>query len=211
MRQGIYLTVITCMSFMSTFCFSGVDPNSALDKLMKGNARYVSEKSVHPNRSKERREELKKEQNPFAVIVACSDSRVAPEIIFDQGLGDLFVIRVAGNVIGPFELESILYAVENLESSCIIVMGHENCGAVDAVIKGQTAGVDFIAQLIRPSVQKANTVKNKNLLKASIEFNAEAMQNFLEANETIQKRIKQRKLIVRSAYFDIDQGSVVLL
>lgn len=113
------------------FCLS---PQEALKKLQEGNERFVSDKSLRCLTDKEdRRKALVNNQKPFAIILGCSDSRVAPEILFDQGLGDLFIIRVAGNVLGSSEIDSITYAVKALLCPLIVVLGHENCGAVEAV------------------------------------------------------------------------------
>src|SRR5688572_16994 len=113
-----------------------VSPDEATKRLVYGNRRFVNGETQHPNQSAEHRLALAKGQAPFAVVVACSDSRVCPEIVFDQGLGDLFVIRVAGNTIGNVELGSIEYAVEHLHAKLVIVVGHEKCGAVGAAVKG---------------------------------------------------------------------------
>ena len=93
------------------------------------------------------------EQKPFAIILGCSDSRVSPEILFDQGIGDLFIVRVAGNVAGPVELDSIEYAALYLKSSLVLVLGHENCGAITAVLDGQTKEIEHVADLIAPAIQ----------------------------------------------------------
>jgi carbonic anhydrase len=101
---------------------------------MEGNKRYLNAHPVHPHQTRQRLIEISDEQNPFAVIVSCSDSRVPPEIIFDQGLGDLFVIRTAGNVIGDYELASIEYAINKLQCRVLMVMGHDSCGAIKTFI-----------------------------------------------------------------------------
>jgi carbonic anhydrase len=103
---------------------------SALQRLVEGNKRYADNKPMHPRQGEERRKGIIAKQAPYAVIVGCSDSRVPPEIIFDEGLGDLFVVRVAGNVLGPIELESVAYSVSNFNPSIILVLGHENCRAI---------------------------------------------------------------------------------
>src|SRR6478736_4693898 len=105
---------------------------SPLQKLEEGNKRFASGKPIHPDETLERLRELKKGQHPFATIISCSDSRVPAELVFDQGLGDIFSIRTAGNVMGDYELGSIEYAVEHLDCKLIVVMGHENCGAIQA-------------------------------------------------------------------------------
>ena len=105
-----------------------------LEKLKVGNHRFVKGNPIHPDETLKRIRELKKGQHPFAVVVSCSDSRIPPELIFDQGLGNIFTIRTAGNVIGDYELGSIEYAVEKFHCNLVIVLGHENCGAIEAFI-----------------------------------------------------------------------------
>jgi carbonic anhydrase len=112
------------------------NPEEALKLLKEGNSRFVADKLAERNLGKNRRAELAKGQAPFAIILGCADSRVAPELLFDRGLGDLFVVRVAGNVTDPAILGSIEYAVEHLGSPLIVVLGHESCGAVKAALAG---------------------------------------------------------------------------
>jgi carbonic anhydrase len=185
--------------------------NKSLQRLIDGNERYVNNKSEHPNRNEERRKAISSKQAPFAVIVGCSDSRVSPEIIFDEGLGDLFVVRVAGNAIGSIELESIEYSAVYLNSSIILVLGHENCGAVDAVIQNQTSDIKTIAKLIEPSVQKAQESNPNNLLEQSIKNNALNMKDFLEKSPNIEQLIKKKKIEVHAAYYNLKTGLVELL
>src|SRR5260370_868323 len=106
----------------------------ALKRLKEGNSRFVADKLAERNLGKNRRAELAKGQAPFAIILGCADSRVAPELLFDQGLGDLFVVRVAGNVTDPEILGSIEYALTELKAPLIVVLGHEECGAVKAAL-----------------------------------------------------------------------------
>lgn len=186
-------------------------PADAFDKLVKGNQRFKIGKPQFPNQGAVRRESVVKVQTPFAVIVACSDSRVAPEILFDQGIGDLFVIRVAGNVIGPLEMESIEYAAKYLHASCVLVMGHENCGAVKAVISGQTEDVRYIAQLINSSVIKAKASGLSNLLERATKLNAQTMTKFIKQSSVISDLIERGKLEVRSGFYDFDTGAVEIL
>src|SRR3954447_12993305 len=136
----------------------GVMPSDqALAKLIEGNRRYAQNKEQHPDETMARRKELENEQHPFAVILSCADSRVPPELIFDQGLGDLFVIRVAGNIADGAVLGSIEYAVEHLGTKLILVLGHENCGAVSAAVAGENASghLSAFVSAIRPSVVAA--------------------------------------------------------
>ena len=137
-------------------------PDKALQTLREGNLRFIQNKSIHPNRADERRLETAKQQEPFAIILGCSDSRVSPEIVFDQGIGDLFVVRVAGNVVSPVILDSIEYSALYLHSSIIVVLGHENCGAVKAVLQGNTKDMEPVAELIRR--QSKNPKRKKGIV-----------------------------------------------
>src|SRR5436305_10408878 len=109
-----------------------VPPAEAMSRLKEGNGRYTNGNPQHPRQSSEEREKLTKSQHPFAIVLGCADSRVPAEIVFDQGLGDLFVVRVAGNVIDDQSLGSIEYAVDHLAVRLIVVLGHQRCGAVKA-------------------------------------------------------------------------------
>jgi carbonic anhydrase len=118
-----------------------VTAEAALARLQDGNARFAADKPTTRDVTQKRRDEVAKGQHPFAVILTCADSRVSPELIFDQGLGDVFVIRVAGNITDPAVLGSIEYAVEHLKAPLVVVLGHEKCGAVKAVLdKGHAEG-----------------------------------------------------------------------
>ena len=191
----------------TTSLFAG----KGLDRLMKGNDRYVHDLLEHPNRTSERRESLVSSQAPFAAIVGCSDSRVPPEIIFDQGVGDLFVVRVAGNVIGPIELSSVEYAVRNLGASVILVMGHKNCGAVKAVVEGQVSKIEPIAEIIEPAIKEVEVDHPKDLLNACIKTNAVRMKQILLKSPVVQKLIAEGKLEVSAAYYNLETGAVELL
>jgi carbonic anhydrase len=149
---------------------------SSWEKLLEGNKRFVSGNLAKKDFSLEKRKELLKGQNPYTVVVGCSDSRVPPEIIFDQGLGDIFVIRVAGNVLDPVSLGSIEYAVEHLKTSLIVILGHTRCGAVHATIHSPSKAEDnlkAIVERIMPAVSKAKKVakSEEDLLNIAIEEN----------------------------------------
>jgi carbonic anhydrase len=180
-------------------------PAESLKLLLEGNERYVDNRLEHPNRSLERREEIVKDQKPFATIVGCSDSRVAPEIIFDQGLGDLFVVRVAGNVVGPVELDSIEYSVKYLGSSFVLVLGHESCGAVTAVIEGKTADIEDVADLIRPAIKGTKTVEE------AIKANVRSVVAGLKKTPILKGFISKKKVECIGAYYDLDTGHVEIL
>ncbi len=180
-------------------------PKEALNKLQQGNERYLAEKLKFSNRSTERRMSGVEGQTPFAVVVGCSDSRTAPEVIFDQGIGDLFVVRVAGNVVGPTGLDSIEFAVTALESGLVLVMGHQNCGAINAVMQGQTQDIEAIAKLASPKIRDA-----ANLTEA-IKANASYVADNLRNNPIFAKKIEDKRLEIVAAYYDFTTGKVEIL
>lgn len=182
-------------------------PAQALKQLVEGNQRYMQGKVLHPDQSKERRERTIEIQKPFATILGCSDSRVSPEILFDQGIGDLFVVRVAGNVVGPVELDSIEYSVLYLGSSLILVMGHENCGAIKAVMAGTTKDIEAVASLITPALE----MHSGGSLEDAIRDNALHVTQQLQKSPALAKFIQQGRLAVRGAYYDFVSGKVELL
>src|SRR5690606_34992881 len=120
-----------------------------LERLLDGNKRFEENHPIHPDQTLDRVRDLQQGQHPFAVIISCSDSRVPPELIFDQGLGDLFVIRNAGNIISDYELGSVEYAVEHLDTKLIVVLGHKQCGAIGAFIEHKNDSIqNHIQQII---------------------------------------------------------------
>ncbi|MEM7625744.1 MAG: carbonic anhydrase [Planctomycetota bacterium] len=190
--------------------------DASLQKLMDGNARFVAGEMMHPNLSAERRAELAKGQSPYAIIVSCSDSRVPPEQVFDAGPGDLFVIRVAGNVVGDDAQASIEYAVAVLGSPLVVVMGHESCGAVDAAVKSEMKDAEFgghihdLVETIRPSVISAmERASEDELLEAAIQDNAERVVTELERSKPyVGPAAKEGKIKIVAARYDLDTGKV---
>lgn len=182
-----------------------ITPQESLQRLIEGNLRYTSDQLTHPNLSSTRRDEIKAGQAPFATILGCSDSRVAPEIIFDQGLGDLFIVRVAGNVVGPIETDSIEYSVKYLGSSLILVMGHQSCGAVDAVVQGKTADIEDVANLIKPAIRGTKD------LEAAIKANVRWVVSQIKQAPFLKKMIDQKKLDCVGAYYQLGTGKVEIL
>jgi len=188
----------------------GTDADKAYKMLMDGNARYVSGKTTHPNQTAKSRTETAKGQKPFAVIVTCSDSRVPPEIIFDQGIGDLFVIRIAGNIVDDNALGSIEYAAEHLGVKLVVVLGHEKCGAVDATVKGGEAPghIASLVNSIKPAVEKAKKEKG-DVLENSIKNNALAVtEKIITSKPILMNLVKEGKLKVITARYDLDDGKV---
>ncbi|MEG3902007.1 carbonic anhydrase [Microcoleus sp. B4-C5] len=187
-------------------------PDAALQKLMDGNKRFVDKKRQSPNQNFGRLTEVAKSQKPFAAILGCADSRFPSEIIFDQGLGDLFVCRVAGNVATPEEIGSLEFGTLVLGAKVLVVIGHERCGAVDATIKGaQVPGqIASLLDAIKPAAESSKDQAGdrlENACKANVRLQA----NKLIASPVISKLIEENKLKVVGGYYDLDTGTVSLL
>lgn len=186
--------------------------DDALKKLKEGNKRFAQYHMKHPDEYKLRRKELVKGQHPFAAILSCSDSRVPTEIIFDQGLGDLFVIRNAGNVLDEHILGSIEYAVEHLGVNLVVVMGHEACGAVGAAMKTgkESPCLESIKEAIEPAVEhckKENKLTTENVAKEHVKLDIEDVLKDKELCEYIQ--LHNVKIV--PAYYSITTGKVEFL
>lgn len=184
-------------------------PKEALQKLLEGNERYSKDMLEHPNRNQERREAIAAKQTPFAVVVGCSDSRVSPEIIFDQGIGDIFIVRIAGNVIDSVGLASVIYGVEHLHSSLIIVLGHENCGAIQAVVSHQTKDIEPIAVKVEAALKNYSKPGDTSLVGA-IQANVRGVAAELRKNKQIADLIAQKKVEVVGGYYELKSGKVML-
>ncbi|MBM3191625.1 MAG: carbonic anhydrase [Chlamydiae bacterium] len=189
--------------------FAAITPDEALKQLLTGNQRAINEMRQHPDHLKESKEMISK-QEPFAVIVGCSDSRVAPELLFDQGVGDIFVVRVAGNVVQGVELESIHYAVTQLKASLILVMGHENCGAVQAVLKKQDQTIPEISALIGPAIAGVAS-KSGDPLENAVEANIRSVVAYLKQQDWIKEAMDKKELEVQGAYYHLQNGFVRIL
>ena len=187
--------------------------DQALARLMEGNKRYVRHKEQHPDESMARRKELETSQHPFAVILGCADSRVPPELLFDQGLGDLFVIRVAGNLVDDDVLGSIEYAVEHLDTKLIMVLGHEKCGAVSAAVEGGDVPghLKALVEAIQPSVDATRNDPGDRVHNCVI-ANARRVAGQIRASEPVLKEaVDKGGLKVVAADYALDSGKVNLL
>lgn len=208
-----YKYILVVLFFVVHNLIAQTEFDALTKKLIDGNSRFVSSQMQHPNISETKRIELLKGQNPFAVILTCSDSRVPPEIIFDQGLGDLFVIRTAGNVVDDVALASIEYAVEHLGVKLIVVMGHQKCGAVDATVKGGELGghLHVLAEAISPAVEAAKKEKG-NLLDIAIMKNVEMIVEQLGNSQPIlHEFVHENKLEIEGAVYSFDTGKVIFI
>lgn len=187
-----------------------MDADKALEILKEGNERFVNGKLKHPHTDNSWRDTLKGSQKPFAVILSCADSRVVPELVFDQGLGDLFVIRVAGNIAKDKVLGSMEYAVKFLNSKLIIVLGHESCGAVSASLGNEDPGghIGAIIQKIKPAVYLAKQMDG-DLLENAIQLNAKIVSEEVKDSKPIlNKAVEDEGVKVVPAYYELSTGKV---
>jgi len=191
-----------------------ISPVEAISRLKEGNSRYTSGNLQHPGQTAEQRTELAKTQHPFAAIVSCSDSRVPPEIVFDQGLGDLFVVRVAGNVINEEGLGSIEYTVDHLGTRLILVLGHQRCGAVDAAkqtiaAKGKAPGhIQSLVTAIKPAVEATAKDDLDTTIKANVKNVVQALSS---STPILKAEVDSGKIQVVGGYYSLDTGAVTFL
>ncbi len=187
--------------------------NADLRRLIEGNKRYISSNLKHPGRSSERRFELKHGQHPFAIILGCSDSRVPPEVLFDQGLGDLYVVRVAGNVVGKMIVASIEYAVLHLNVSLIMVMGHSQCGAVKATCDNEKleGSLPSLTSALSPAFNSAKDMPGNLIENVAIANIRNVVKELGQTGVNFSEMIESGKLTIVPAYYNIGTGKVDLL
>ena len=191
----------------------GEKMRQALLSILEGNKRFYTGKPLCPNQNEARRKELLSSQNPNIAILSCADSRIPPEIIFDQGIGDIFVIRNAGNILDSLTLGSLEYAARHLKVSLIIVLGHEDCGAVKSSLSGgkELCSIDFITNKIKPAVKKAKTL-NGDILENAIKINVINVINELkECSDVIKERVNDKSLELSGLYYSMSTGKVEVL
>jgi len=192
------------------------DAELGLTELKQGNLRFVEARMMHPDQSPETRLSVSKSQSPFAIVLSCSDSRLPPEVIFDQGLGDLFVVRVAGNIVDPAGMGSIEYAVGHLGTPLIVALGHQNCGAVSATIKARQppfeephGAVASLITAITPAVEVAEKQPGDLLINA-IKANIDQSRDQILQNKELKSALDSGKLKVVTGYYSLDDGTVSL-
>jgi len=206
------LTLISLLS-LTTFVFGAdhpapsVDADAALAKLKEGNARFSSSKVSQGKPTAAKRAETAQAQHPFAIVLGCADSRTAPEIVFDQDIGDLFVVRTAGNLVDEHALGSIEYAVDHLGARLIVVLGHTRCGAVTAALASDTAPghVQSLVRDIQPAV-KAAKGKDGNVTDLTVAENARLMAAKIRNEASLGEFAKEVRII--SGVYDLDTGKV---
>jgi len=185
----------------------------ALAELSAGNTHHVAHRYRHPHETANRQRELVSGQHPHAEILSCSDSRVPPEVIFDQGLGDLFVVRVAGNVVSDTELGSLEYGAAHLHVPLLVVLGHQHCGAVTAAVDGDgvEGHISALMTLLRPAVEKTRGLPGdpvENAVKANVEM---VVKQLRTSTPLLAELVAHRKLKVVGAVYSLDTGRVTWL
>jgi carbonic anhydrase len=183
---------------------------SALAELKAGNTRHATHKYAHPHQTASRMTSLAGGQHPHAIVLSCADSRVPPEIVFDRGLGDLFTVRVAGNIAGDAEIASIEYAVEHLHVPLLVVLGHESCGAVGAAIEGGEAPghLGTLVTAIQPSVEKARAMPG-DMTANAVRMNVAAVVAALRSSHPIlAEHVADGSLQVVGGVYSLKTGKV---
>ncbi len=222
-------TLVKCLAVcgtLFTLCFTtvssiptersweSVDSDSAIKRLSEGNARFVEGESIHPHEAFAWRSNLENEQHPWAVLLSCSDSRVPPELIFDQGFGDLFVIRVAGNIVDTDVIASIEYAVDYLDTKLVVVMGHTHCGAVSAAVDSELheahepAEITSLVHRIQPAVAFIDGESREETINRSVSNNVELSVSRLKEVGDLERALEQRSVKIVGAMYDMHTGVV---
>jgi len=214
-------SALVALSSRTSFSFSQhlahtseVPGQQAIALLKEGNERFVQGRARHPRQNKMRRIETAQSQHPFAAILGCADSRVPPEVIFDQGLGDLFSVRVAGNVVDQDVLASIQYSVKHLGTRAIIVLGHENCGAVKAALSSpqdqakEPQAVRSLLDLIKPAVARAGNSTSEEGVQRVVEAKVSNSISELRKNADWKSLAGEADLVFAGAFYTLTEGKV---
>jgi carbonic anhydrase len=195
-----------------------ISAREALKQLKEGNRRFVAERGSDAAVGRTRREQLTERQEPFAIVLGCSDSRVPAEIVFDQGLGDLFVIRVAGNIVAPSQVGSVEFAAGRFGTRLVVVLGHSGCGAIVATIdelkrpaEKQSRNLHAIVDRVRPSVEPllATGLRDDALIRDAVRANVRASASHLRhGSELLEELIARDGLLVVGAEYSLETGVV---
>jgi len=196
-----------------------ISPREAITKLVEGNERFAQNKSIHPNRFEETKNALLKEQKPFVAVLSCSDSRVPIEIIFDAGLGDIFAVRTAGHVLSKEVMGSLEYAVKSLGVKLIVVLGHENCGAIRTAVetyhnKGYgelSENLQSIMNHIYPAIENLN-YESEALLEMAVKSNISyQVEDLMKKDQYIAQKFQSGAIMVVGAEYSLATGKVELI
>lgn len=217
MKQFRVLFALLLVVVFSGFVFAGSAGDESLQKLMDGNKRFVSDKLSAKQACDIKRKELTTGQKPFAIVLTCSDSRVPPELIFDQFLGDIFVVRVAGNIVDPIELGSIEYAAEHLNSPLLFILGHSKCGAVKATLEAKGKPEGNIGAIVKKIQPAAAAAKKKGgtadqVLDTAIQENVKNVYgDIMKKSSIISHLAKEGKLKIAAGEYMLDTGKVNMI
>jgi carbonic anhydrase len=212
----IVIFLMGCAAPSWAYTKSDITAYTALKMLQQGNQRFVSTGSKCPNNNAKRRvQTAEKGQHPFAVVLSCADSRVPVEVLFDRGIGDIFVVRDAGNIATQTDIGSIEYAVDHLGSPLVVVLGHSKCGAVTAAVEGGEAPpnikaiVDFIAPAVVAAKNAAPDKSGEALVPAAITANIwQSISDIYKNSPMIREKVKDGKLTMVGALYDIKSGKI---
>ena len=185
--------------------------SDTITRLKEGNARFVEDKLDHKLQNSHRREELTRGQQPDAIILGCADSRVVPELAFDAGLGELFVVRVAGNVANESSIASIEYAVLHCGSNVILVLGHQSCGAVTAAVQGGDNGphINHLLSFVQPAIKASGENASINDV---VRINArQTKADLMDKSDVIRNAVNNGTVKIVPAYYNLDSGKVDFL
>jgi len=218
MKRFRVLSALLAVFVFSAFVFAGSEKaDESLTKLLDGNKRFVSGSLAQKDLSDSKRKELVKGQKPFAIVLTCSDSRVAPELLFDQGLGEIFVVRVAGNVVDPITIGSIEYAAEHLGSPLLIVLGHEKCGAVAATLEAKGKPEGNIGAIIGKIMPAAKAAKKKGgtkdeILETAIKENVKnTCAEIMKKSKIIGHLMHEGKFKIVTSEYSLQTGKVEMI
>jgi carbonic anhydrase len=191
---------------------AALSPNEALQKLLEGNQRFVQHHPLYPDQSQVRLQAVAQAQHPFATILSCADSRVPAELIFDQGIGDIFDVRIAGNIATPEAIGSIEYAVALLDTPLLMVLGHERCGAVTAAVQNQAlpGEMNTFVKAILPAVARVQP-RSADIVDQAVVANVHYQIEQLQRSSLLAERQQSGQLRIVGGRYDLDTGQVTLL
>jgi carbonic anhydrase len=216
-RFRILVALFVIMVFSGLVLAVSEKGQEALQKLTDGNKRFVSGTLAQKDLSAKKREDLAKGQKPFATVLTCSDSRVPPELLFDQGLGDIFVIRVAGNVVDSIALGSIEYAAEHLNCPLLFILGHSKCGAITAALEAEGKPEGNIGAIVKKIIPAVNAAKKKGgtkdeILETAIKENVKNVYaDVMKNSKIIPHLVKEGKLMIVAGEYDITTGKIEMI
>ncbi|MBW4522098.1 MAG: carbonic anhydrase [Scytolyngbya sp. HA4215-MV1] len=190
-----------------------IAPDTALKRLLDGNQRFVRQRPKHPDQSSLRLKETAQSQHPFATLLSCADSRVPAEIVFDQGLGSIFDVRIAGNIVTPEALGSLEYATILLGSPLLMVLGHERCGAVTAAVRGESlpGKIGTFVKPIQPAIARVKDKQGdpvENAVVANVQYQIERL---LKTSLLLARQVEAGHLKIVGGRYDLDTGEVTIV